>query len=87
MEERIRQFIIDTFAVDGQSGALTADTPLIESGIMDSMGVVEVVEFLEDEFGIEVDDDEIVPENMNSIGGLVQFVAAKQAALSGAGIG
>ena len=43
------------------------------------MGVVEVVEFLEDAFDIQVDDDEILPENMNSIGGLVQFVTAKRA--------
>jgi len=86
VEERIRQFIIDTFSVDGQDGALTPDMPLIESGIMDSMGVVEVVEFLEDEFDIEIDDEEIVPENMNSIGGLAQFVEAKQADLSRADV-
>ena len=57
--------------------AVVIDTPLIESGIIDSLGVVEIVAFLEDEFSIEVDDEEIVPENMNSVGQLAAFVAGK----------
>lgn len=79
MEERILEFIVGTFAVDGRETDLTSDTPLIETGIIDSMGVVELVEFLEDEFDIEVDDEEIVPENVNSIGALVHFTERKQA--------
>jgi acyl carrier protein len=78
VEERIREFIVDNFAVDGRETNLGADTPLIETGIVDSMGVVEVVEFLEDEFDIEVDDEEVLPENLNSVTHIVAYVRRKQ---------
>jgi len=52
---------------------------LIESGVIDSTGVLELIEFLEEEFGIAVDDSETVPENLDTIERVVAFVSRKTA--------
>ncbi len=61
----------------GQQIELKDDTSLLNSGVIDSGAVFELVEFVEGEFGIKVDDDEIVPENFESIDAIAQLVAAK----------
>ncbi len=55
-------------------------TSLVESGIVDSTGVLEVVAFLEESFAIKIDDAELVPENLDSIGGMVALIARKRSA-------
>jgi acyl carrier protein len=76
--EHIRAFIVKKFPVSRKK-VLSDDLPLIESGIVDSLGVLEVVSFLEQNFGIKVDDEDLTPENFGSIGLLTQFVARKRA--------
>jgi acyl carrier protein len=76
--ELIRTFIIKKFPASRKK-VLTDDLPLIESGIVDSLGVLEVVSFLEQNFGIKVDDEDLIPENFGSIALLTQFVARKRA--------
>ncbi|MCL2725051.1 MAG: acyl carrier protein [Polyangiaceae bacterium] len=74
--EIIRAFIASNFYVpDAQ--ALGDDTSLLDQGIVDSTGVLEVTAFLESEFGIKVADDEIVPENLDTIANIVAFVRCK----------
>jgi acyl carrier protein len=51
---------------------------LLESGVVDSTGVLEIVQFLESEFGVKVEDAEIVPENVDTISGLAAFVTKKR---------
>jgi len=51
---------------------------LLDNGIMDSVGVMELVAFLEGELGVEVADDELVPENLDSVDNLVAFVTRKR---------
>jgi acyl carrier protein len=57
--------------------ALDPDVSLIESGIMDSTGVLELVEFLESNFTIRIDDEELVPENLETISNIVRFLRSK----------
>ena len=57
---------------------LSPDLPLLERGVVDSTGVVELVEFLQDEFKIKVADDDITEENLGSIGAIARFVARKR---------
>jgi acyl carrier protein len=76
VSERIRGFILEKFPLARKQGLKSSD-PLLESGILDSLGVLDVVGFVEHEFSIHVDDDELVPENFQTIESLVAFVQKK----------
>lgn len=56
---------------------------LLDNGIIDSLGTLEVVQFLEDEFGVEVTDDEMVADHFDSVHSIAQFVESKQSRSSG----
>ncbi len=73
---QIRQFITSNFYVAADAD-LAEDASLLDRGIIDSTGVLEVIAFLEDTFGIEVADDELIPENLDSIGQIAAFVERK----------
>ena len=75
--ERVKEFVTANFYVEPAS--LADDASLLEHGIVDSTGVLEVVSFLEAEFGIAVADEELLPENLDSIGRISAFVARKKA--------
>lgn len=69
-------FIRGNFFYDGPP--LAPDTSLMESGILDSTGVLELVGFLEERFGFKVEDAELTPENLDSLGRLQSYVARKR---------
>lgn len=75
----IRTFVAAWFR-DGREDGLEAETPLVTSGIVDSAGVVEVVEFLERRFGVRVGDGDISLRNCNTLQGLTELVARGRAA-------
>jgi acyl carrier protein len=64
--DEIRAFVIETFLF-GNPERLTDTTPLLESHIVDSTGILEIVMFLEDRYGIRIEDNELTPDNLNSI--------------------
>lgn len=70
----IRTFVATWFR-EGREDGLEADTPLVTSGIVDSAGVVEVVEFLERRFGVRIGDADISLRNCNTLSGLTDLVA------------
>lgn len=76
IERNIRDFVIAAFYVPDDS-CLTIETPLIETGIVDSTGILEILDFLEVELGVRVTDAEILPENLQSIACIARFVARK----------
>jgi len=76
IEERIRHFIIKTFLY-GNGDTLVNNTSLSEAGIIDSTGILELISFLEKEFSITFEDDELIPENLDSIECLSQFINLK----------
>lgn len=79
MREKVRAFIESNFYVpEGQ--VLADDASLLDSGVIDSTGVLELVAFLQDELGVEVGDDDMVPENLDSIAKIESFVLRKQKA-------
>jgi acyl carrier protein len=78
-EERVKQFIVDNFFVS-DAAALTADTSLIAGGYVDSTGMLEVVGFLEEQFSIRVADDELVPDNFETIGRIAAYLDRKRSA-------
>ena len=77
IEQEIRQFIIDNFLFGELDADLANDDSLLDRGILDSTGVLELVAFLEDKYMMKVQDDELVPQNLDSVNGLVQFVNRK----------
>lgn len=84
MDDRIRaevrSFIGDNFLFGDHSGVPDDEQSLMEAGVVDSTGVLELIEFLEDHFGIQVAESETVVANLGSIGGLTRYVTAKAAA-------
>jgi acyl carrier protein len=80
MEQTIREFLAANFFLGDNPSELSGSTSLIEAGVIDSTGVLELVGFLEEQFGIRIGDEELVPENLDSIDNIVRFVERKQAA-------
>jgi acyl carrier protein len=77
IEQEIRQFIIDSFLFGELDAKLSNDDSLLDRGIIDSTGVLELVTFLQDQYKITIQDDELIPKNLDTINGLVQFVNRK----------
>ena len=76
IKSRITDFIFDKFPVS-RKRQLSDETSLLEAGIVDSIGVLEIVAFIEQGFSITVSDDDLVPENFGSIAGMAAFVESK----------
>ena len=77
MKTPIRQFIIDNFLF-GQSGnSLEDDESFLDTGIVDSTGVLQLVGFLERHFSITIADDELIPDNLDSVNKVSCFVQRK----------
>lgn len=79
IETQLRCFVRDNLMFGQTQHELKSDQSFLNSGIIDSTGVLELVAFLEDNFKIKVNDEEIVPENLDSIERLIKFVTKKQA--------
>lgn len=75
----LKSYIVTTFLF-GQESELDENTSFLDKGIIDSTGVLDLVTHLESVYGITVQDDELVPENLDSIGAMVAFVERKKAA-------
>lgn len=73
----IRAFVANWFR-DGNEEGLDPATPLVTSGIVDSAGVLEVVEFLEERFGVSIEDGDVALRNCNTLEALTAMVVAKQ---------
>lgn len=79
-KQKIRDFIVENFLF-GDGDPLSSDTlSLLDEGIIDSVGVMELVAFLEKDFGLSISDDELIPENLDSIQNLAGFITRKQPA-------
>lgn len=72
----VREFISENFLFRADA-EIDNDQSLLESGVIDSTGVLEVIAFLEQTFGIVIADEEIVPENLDSINNMTRYLAAK----------
>lgn len=84
MLETIRKFVVDNFLF-GEEGKLGNEDSFMETGIIDSTGILELVRFLESTYGIKVADEELIPDNLDSVNKIVSFVHAKQVAVRQAG--
>ena len=76
-KEILKSFIEERITPGSLNARIGDDTSFLDSGLIDSTGVLELVDFLEEEFGIEVEDSELVPDNLDSIGNLVRYLESK----------
>lgn len=74
--EKLKDYIVENFLFGDDKGFDNA-TSFLDSGIIDSTGILELVSFLEESFEMRVNDDELIPENLDSINNLVKFIALK----------
>ena len=77
MHEKIRKFIFENFLFDAENSALDNNDSFLEKGIIDSTGILEVINWMEETFGFEVDDMELIPENLHSVNRLADFIKRK----------
>jgi acyl carrier protein len=76
---KIRNFILDNFLFTEDENALGNDDSFMEKGIIDSTGILEVIKFIEEDFVFKVNDEELIPENLDSINNLAAFIQRKKA--------
>ena len=79
IEQLIRGFIVENFLFGESDNGLKDTDSFLESGIIDSTGILELVAFLEENYDIHVEDEELIPENLGSIVDVTAYVQRKQA--------
>jgi acyl carrier protein len=79
IEERIRQFVAENMLFSGNGFTLPDTASFLENGIADSTSVLELIMFVEDDFDLAVGDEEIVPDNFDSVAGLAAYIRRKTA--------
>lgn len=82
IETKVREFILKDFLFTHDQDALANSDSFMEKGILDSTGIMELILFIEEEFGVHVADEEMVPENLDSVDNLVSFISRKEVALT-----
>lgn len=80
LQTEIKRFILQNYLFSTDESQLSDTDSLMQKGIVDSTGVLELVMFLEEQYGIKVLDDELVPTNLDSVVSIVAFVEGKQRA-------
>lgn len=82
IEKKIRSYILENFLFTDDESALKNDESFIGAGLIDSTGILEIILFIEETFGFKVLDEEMLPENLDSVKNLVAFVEYKRPALA-----
>ncbi|MBI4206791.1 MAG: acyl carrier protein [Betaproteobacteria bacterium] len=85
MKGELRKFVVENYLF-GRELDFSDDDSFLQKGIIDSTGVLELVSFLESNYGIEVKDEELLPENLDSINNLVRFLNGKMDGAAPAGV-
>lgn len=78
VRDSVRAFVTSNFPV-ADPAALADEISLLDTGVVDSTGVLEIINFIESDFGIKVLDDEMVPSNLESIANIVAYIVRKKA--------
>lgn len=74
--EKVRTFIVENFLF-GDDSSLKNDTSFLQERIVDSTGILEIIAFLEEQFAIKIEDDELLPENLDSLDNIDVFLKRK----------
>jgi acyl carrier protein len=77
MQDKIHRFILDNYLFTDDPGQLGLDDSLLGRGIVDSTGMLEVILFIEEQFGVKVADKDMIPENLDSVNRIAAFIASR----------
>jgi acyl carrier protein len=77
IEQEVRQFVIENFVFESDNRGFSNHDSFFDTGLLDSMGVLTLVEFVKEKYGISVEDDELLPENWDSVNRIATFVQAR----------
>jgi acyl carrier protein len=80
IEDEVRRFLTDNFPLSANGPSLSSTDSLLESGVIDSVGVLELIQFVESRYEIEIPDSEVLPENLDSVDAITRYVSSKRAA-------
>ncbi len=75
--QEVRQFVIDNFVFETGNGDFSNEDSFFDTGLLDSMGVLTLVEFVREKYGIAIEDNELQPENWDSVNRIATFVQAR----------
>lgn len=78
IKTEIRNFILENFMMGMEESGLNDSDSLLDKGIIDSTGVLELVGFLEEHYDFTIEDDELVPDNLDSVNNLIKFIEKKK---------
>ena len=77
IKNKVREFIKNNFLFGNDSFSLSDDDSFLETGIMDSTGILELITFIEENYSISIEDDELLPENLDSLNNVAAFIKRK----------
>ena len=77
IEQEVRQFVIENFVFESDNRDFSNDDSFFDTGLLDSMGVLTLVEFVKEKYEIAVEDDELLPENWDSVNRIANFVQGR----------
>lgn len=78
LHAQVRNFVLENYLFTDDESALGLDESLLERGIVDSTGMLEIIMFIEDDLGVPVADEEMIPENLDSVNRIAAFVGRKR---------
>lgn len=77
IKEKLRLYVLDNFLFTDNQSELNDDDSFMDKGIIDSTGILELIFFIEEEFSVKVEDEEMIPDNLDSINKVVKFIESK----------
>jgi acyl carrier protein len=80
LRNQIRSFILENYLFTNDVAALDFDDSLLGKGIVDSTGMLEIIFFIEEKLGVKVKDEEMIPDNLDSVNKIAQFVERRRKA-------
>ena len=80
LHDQIRNFILENYLFTNDASALGPDDSLLGRGIVDSTGMLEIIFFIEEQLGVKVKDEEMIPDNLDSVSKIAAFVSSKRRA-------
>ncbi len=75
--KRVNEYIVETFLFADEGDGIGEEDSFLDTGIIDSTGILELIQYLEETFDIEVEDEEMIPENLDSVRRVTEFVGRK----------
>lgn len=78
LRDKLRAFILESYLFTDDQTQLDDKASFLQSGIIDSTGILELIFFLEEQYGIKVADEEMIPENLDSVDNVMKFVSSKK---------